>query len=77
MTSINLELEEPTFQQLSQIAIKQGKSSLDLVHELIARYLEDTQDINLATEAITRLEKGESYTLSLDELEERLHGIQR
>ena len=76
MSSLTLELDDLLLQRLTTIAITQGKSSFDLATEAIARYLDDLRDIELATQAMEQLESGESYTLSLNELQERLDAME-
>jgi predicted DNA-binding protein len=72
MTTMNLELEDSLFQLLNKTAILLGKNSIDLAREVITYYLEDVEDMRLAQNALGRLEKGESSTISLDELEKCL-----
>lgn len=75
MTTLNIDLDDSTYEELNEIAITQGKNSIELVREVIRHYLEDAQDIQVAAEVLARLEKGESHTISLDELEERLNAV--
>lgn len=72
MTTMNLELDDSLFQLLNRTALLLGKNSIDLAREVITYYLEDVEDIRLAQNALRRLEKGESSTISLDELEKCL-----
>ncbi|SJM91739.1 DUF6290 family protein [Crenothrix polyspora] len=72
MTTLKLTLDDSLFQLLSKTASALGKNPLDLIREVITYYLEDLEDLRLASDALERLEKGESCTISLDELEQRL-----
>jgi predicted DNA-binding protein len=72
MTTLNVDLEESLFQLLNRTASTLGKNSMDLAREVITYYLEDVEDMRLANAALRRLEKGESSTISLDELEKCL-----
>ncbi|WP_394754150.1 DUF6290 family protein [Crenothrix sp.] len=72
MTTLNVDLDDSIFQLLNRTAATLGKSSLDLVRELVTYYLEDIEDMRLANDALTRLEQGDSYAISLDELEKQL-----
>lgn len=77
MTTLELDLEDSLFQLLKMTAVAVGKSPLDLVRELVTYYLEDIEDMRLATDALARLENGQSNVISLDELGERLCEVER
>ncbi|SJM96267.1 conserved hypothetical protein [Crenothrix polyspora] len=72
MTTLNIDLDDSIFQLLNRTAANLGKNSFDLVREIVSYYLEDVEDMHLANDALTRLEKGESDVISLGELEKRL-----
>jgi predicted DNA-binding protein len=72
MTTLNIDLDDSIFQLLNRTAANLGKNSFDLVREIVIYYLEDVEDMHLANDALTRLEKGESDVICLDELEKRL-----
>jgi predicted DNA-binding protein len=72
MTTLKLELDDSIFQLLDQTASALGKSPIDVVRVLVTYYLEDLEDMRLASDALNRLENGESYAISLNELESRL-----
>ena len=77
MTTLNIDIDDSIYEELNDIAISQGKNPIELAGEVIRNYLENAEDIRIATEALARLEKGESHIISLDELEERLNAVAR
>jgi len=77
MTTLNIDIDDSIYEELNEIATTQGKNTIDLAREVIRNYLENAEDIRIATEALARFENGESHTISLDELEERLNALAR
>lgn len=64
-------LEQP----FKDIAEQQQQSVDALLAQLIEEYLEDYRDIQLAEQALERIERGESELLSLDEAEQLLNEL--
>jgi len=72
--NLNPEIEKQLFETIN-IAFNGSYEKFIENSLMLTKLAEDREDILLATEALERLEKGESYILSLDELEERFNGL--
>jgi len=73
--NLNPEIEKQLFETIN-IAFNGSYEKFIENSLMLTKLAEDREDILLATEALERLEKGESYILSLDELEERFNGLE-
>jgi len=72
---ITLDLDQTIEQEINNIAQTTGRNTGQVLTDIILAYLEDRHDALLAENAIDELMKGEDHTITLAELEQRIHGL--
>ena len=63
-----LELPDATFDRLQALASRTGRSAESHIREALEERLDDADDIRAAEIALVRRARGESRTLTLDEI---------
>ena len=69
---ISLTLDAETDRRLADLASVTGRSPQELLREALDAYLEDLEDLTAADAELERIEHGEGYSVTLDELKQRL-----
>lgn len=76
MTAVmTLELDDDTAGLLNEFAQDEHVNPMQLANRLIMEKLEDWLDIRAADKALAELERGEDYTISLDEFLEQVNAL--
>jgi RHH-type transcriptional regulator, rel operon repressor / antitoxin RelB len=65
-------LSDETYSRLQALAQRTGRTATFYVREAIESHIDELEDLYLAEEATLRLRRGESRTITLDELEREL-----
>ena len=68
----NLILDAETNRRLVEVASATGRSPQEVMRAALDAYLEDFEDIVAADAELERIERGEGYSIGLDELKQRL-----
>lgn len=70
-----LELNKALEQELQDLAVQRGRPVSQLLKEMITEYLEDIHDVALGDAAMDELVRGESTTVSFDEVKRQLNEL--
>jgi predicted DNA-binding protein len=70
-----LELNKALEQELQDLAVQRGRPVSQLLKEMITEYLEDIHDAALGDAAMDELVRGESTTVSFDEVKRQLNEL--
>jgi RHH-type transcriptional regulator, rel operon repressor / antitoxin RelB len=68
----SIRLDATTEQRLDKLALETGRSKAFYLREIIARGIEDMEDIYGAAAVLERVRKGEEKTYSLDQVSAEL-----
>lgn len=72
MKQTAVRLPDETYARLQDMAAKTGRTATFYIREAIEAHIDDLEDIYLAEQVLGRRDRGESRTVSLDELSREL-----
>jgi RHH-type rel operon transcriptional repressor/antitoxin RelB len=68
MKQMAVRIPDETYDRLQNMAAKTGRTATFYIRQAIDAHLDDLEDLYLAEEVLGRREKGQSKTISLDQL---------